>query len=323
MSLETEGIIDRRRLSRRLSFWRILAIVALAVVIGVFAFSRDGGVGFAEPRQIARISIDGLITESRPQLRLLERLSEAKHVEGVILFVNSPGGTTTGGEALFEALRKLAEKKPIVAQFGTVAASAAYIAGLGADHIVARGNTITGSVGVIMQWPEVSGLLDKLGVKVNEIKSGPLKANPSPFQPIDPAGRQVTEQMISESHRWFLDLVTSRRQINTADVPGLEQGRVFSGREALNYKLIDEIGGEGEAQRWLEGTGKVRKGLKIIDWKPSTGVDWPFGNDAATFLTHMALKVVDRLFPGLSIEPSLGGLSLDGLVSVWHPAKIN
>lgn len=323
MSLETEAILDRRRLSRRLSFWRVLAILALAVVIGLFAFSRDGGLGLVEPRQIARVSIDGLITESRPQLRLLEKLGEARHVEGVILYVNSPGGTTTGGEALFEALRKLAEKKPIVAQFGTVAASAAYIAGLGADYIVARGNTITGSVGVIMQWPEVSGLLDKLGVKVNEIKSGPLKANPSPFQPIDPAGREVTEQMIAESHRWFLSLVTTRRQVKTAEVPGLEQGRVFSGREALNYKLIDEIGGEGEAKRWLEGTGKVKKGLKIVDWKPSSGVDWPLGSDAAALLTRLTFKLVDGLFPWLSFEPGLAGLSLDGLVSVWHPAKTN
>src|SRR5690606_32505365 len=126
-------------------------------------------------------------------------------------------------------------------------ASAAYIAGLGTDYIVARGNSITGSVGVIMQWPEVSGLLDKLGIRVNEVKSGPLKANPSPFQPLDESGRAIAEEMIAESHRWFLDLVSTRRQVTTSTIPGLEQGRVFSGREALEYKLIDQIGGEPEA----------------------------------------------------------------------------
>ena len=112
---------------------------------------------------------------------------------------------------------------------GTVAASAAYIAGLATDHIVARGNTITGSVGVIFQWPEVSQLLDKLGVKMNEIKSGPLKANPSPFQPVDEAGKAAAEQMVAESQRWFVGLVASRRGIDTASVAGLEQGRVYSG----------------------------------------------------------------------------------------------
>jgi protease-4 len=323
MSLDSERILDRRRLRRHLSFWRILAVVGLTFAIGALMFSRDGGLGFAEPRQIARVTIDGLITESRPQLRLLERIGEAKHVEGVILFVNSPGGTTTGGEALFEGLRKLAEKKPIVAQFGTVAASAAYIAGLGTDHIVARGNSITGSVGVIMQWPEITGLLDKLGVKMNEVKSGPLKATPSPFEPLDPAGRALVQQMIAESQTWFLGLVTSRRQIKTAEVPGLEQGRVFSGREALTYRLVDEIGGEAEAKRWLESTGKVRKGLKIVDWSPSSGTDWGFGSESSSFVTNFFAKAVDRLLQGLPVDATLAGFSLDGLVSVWHPSKTN
>src|SRR5262245_22278393 len=206
MALEAENIIDRRRLRRRLSFWRVLAIAAIAFAIGAFAYSRDGGFGIGETRQIARVTIDGLITESRQQLELLERIGKADHVAGVVLYVNSAGGTTTGGESLFEEIRKLAEKKPVVAQFGTVAASAAYMAGLGADHIVARANTITGSVGVIMQWPEVSGLLDKLGVKMNELKSGPLKANPSPFQPMDDAGRELAQRMIAESNTWFQSL---------------------------------------------------------------------------------------------------------------------
>ena len=140
----------------------------------------------------------GIITEDRDKLKLLKQLAESKQVAAVILFINSPGGTTTGGEAIFEAIRELAKAKPVVAQMGTVATSAAYIAGLATDHMVARGNTITGSVGVIFQWAEVSQLLDKLGVKMNEIKSGPLKANPSPFQPVDEAGKALAEQMVAE-----------------------------------------------------------------------------------------------------------------------------
>src|SRR4029077_1414768 len=130
----------------------------------------------------------------------------------------------------------------VVAQFGTIATSAAYIAGLATDQIVARGNTITGSVGVIFQWAEFSQLLEKLGIRVNEIKSGPLKANPSPFQALDDAGRTATEEMVAESQRWFLDLVRTRRNIDTKNVAGLEQGRVFSGRDALSHKLVDQIG---------------------------------------------------------------------------------
>ena len=151
MTFETETVLDRRRLRRRLSLWRGLAVVALLLAFGFVAFrSADG---LSERRQIARVTIEGLITEDRDKLKLLKQLGENRQVAGVILFINSPGGTTTGGEALFEAIRELAKIKPVVSQMGTVAASAAYIAGLATDHIVARGNTITGSVGVISSGP--------------------------------------------------------------------------------------------------------------------------------------------------------------------------
>ncbi len=321
MTLETETVLDRRRLRRKLSVWRSLAVVAGILALGVLYSMRDGQVGFAQPRQIARISIEGMITEDRAQLELFRRVAEAKHVDGVILFINSPGGTTTGGEALFEGLRRLAEKKPLVAQFGTVAASAAYIAGLGTDYIVARGNSITGSVGVIMQWPEVSELLAKLGVKMNEIKSGPLKASPSPFQPIDEPSRQVAQAMISEGQRWFLDLVTTRRNVKTAEIPGLEQGRVFSGREAQTHKLVDEVGGETEAMRYLQEKRNVPKDLKIIDWKPKRQSDWPLSTSEAGIFGWLAGRMFGDLGARLAQDPSLGSVGLDGLVSVWHPGK--
>src|SRR5262245_58886657 len=267
MTFETEAVLDRRRLRRRLSLWRVLAVVAATLALGLLLFSSAERMGLVEQRQIARITIEGLITDDRDLLRLIKQVRDNKNVSAVVLAVNSPGGTTVGGEALFEALRELATKKPLVAQFGTVSTSAAYIVGLATDWIVARGNTITGSVGVIFQWPEVSGLLEKLGIKVNEIKSGPLKANPSPFQPLDEPGRQAAEKMVAESQRWFLNLVRSRRMIDTSKVDGLEAGRVFSGREALSHKMIDQIGGELEVVKYLEDQRGVPKGLKIVDWK--------------------------------------------------------
>ena len=320
MSLEVESVLDRRRLKRSTSLWRGLAILAGALAVGAVTVAGTGDWTFAPPKQVARITIEGMITEDRAQLRMLKRVADAKHVAGVILVVNSPGGTTTGGEALFEALRGISEKKPIVAQFGTVAASAAYIAGLGTDHIVARGNSITGSVGVIMQWPEVSELLAKLGVKMNEIKSGPLKATPSPFQPLDEAGRKVTELMIAESQVWFLDLVRKRRGVNTKEIPGLEEGRVFSGREAVRFKLADELGGEAEAVRWLEQERKVDKGLRIVDWRPSRESSWPF-NPLAEANSGGIINSAREIARAVLEETGLSAIRLDGLVSVWHPSK--
>ena len=315
MSLETEAVLDRRRIRRSLTLWRVLAVLAAILAVVAFAALGEGGLS-GKPKQIARITVEGLITDDRDQQRMLKKIADTDSVAALLVFVNSPGGTTTGGEALFELLRQVAAKKPVVAQFGTIAASAAYITGLACDHIVARGNTITGSVGVIFQWAEVSQLLEKIGVKMNEVKSGPLKANPSPFQPIDEAGRRLTQQMVAESQKWFLGLVADRRKIDPASVPGLVDGRVFSGREALGHKLIDAIGAEKEAVAWLETERKVPKGLKLVNWKPKKeDADW-FGS-----LTESLSSSFRGLFDPVARLLEASPLRIDGLVSVWQPSK--
>jgi protease IV len=321
VTFETEAVLDRRWLRRRLSLWRALAVIAGIVAVGVIAFSSAERTGLWETRQIARVTISGIITEDRDLLKLLRKLGESKHVAGVIVAVNSPGGTTAGGEALFEALRELAKTKPVVAQFGTIATSAAYIVGLATDQIIARGNTITGSVGVIFQWAEFSQLLEKLGIRVNEIKSGPLKANPSPFQPLDEAGRAATEEMVAESQRWFVNLVRTRRGIETKSVSGLEQGRVFSGRDALSHKLIDQIGGEEEVVRYLEQQRSVPKGLKVVDWKVTRDSDWGLWRSAALTLARLTGIPGAEDLGRLISDDRLAGLRLDGLLSIWHGAE--
>jgi protease-4 len=208
-----------------------------------------------------------------------------------------------------------------VAQFGTVAASAAYIAGLGTDHIVARGNSITGSVGVIVQWPEFTELMNKLGVKMHEIKSGPLKATPSPFQPLDEGGRKVTEQMIAEGQQWFLNLVRSRRGVATDKIPGLEQGSIYSGREALKHKLVDQLGGEAEAVQWLENVKNVGKNLRIVDWKPRRDTGWPLSSVVSQIAEAGPVAFLRQLVGATLDGAGLGALRLDGFVSVWQPAK--
>lgn len=321
MTLETEAVLDRRRMRRHITFWRGLAIFGTALAVGALAFGSDRLAGVLGQQQIARITINGTISEDRDQLKMLERIAEAKEVAAVLLYVNSPGGTTTGGEAIYEGLRKIAETKPVVAQFGTVAASAGYIVGLGADHIVARSNTITGSIGVLVQWPEVAQLLDKVGVRMNEIKSGDLKAAPSPFAPLDEGGRRVMQDMVSDSFRWFVDLVETRRGIRTAAIPDLLAGRVFSGREALNYKLIDEIGGEATAVRWLEEKRNVPKDLKVVDWKPTRENSWGLTSavsSAAGWIISQGAAAVAQV---LGQDRTFATLGLDGLVSVWHPSE--
>ena len=162
---------------------------------------------------------------------------------------------------MYDAVRRLAEKKPVVAVCGTLATSAAYIVALATDRIFVYGNTITGSVGVIFQWAEVTELLHTLGIKVEEVKSGPLKAVPSPFEPIDEKGRAVTEEMVQEAKVWFVDLVSRAPQDRAATpFPGLTDGRIYSGRQAVELKLVDQIGDEKAAMSWLTKERNVRRG---------------------------------------------------------------
>lgn len=321
MSLNADEIVDRRRLRRKLSFWRVIAVivavVAVVALIGVAAGGGDGVRSF-QP-QIARLSIAGFISEDRRQLELIERLGKDQNVKAVIVSINSTGGSTTGGEALYTAIRKLSEKKPTVAQMGTVAASAAYMTAIATDHIVARRSTLTGSIGVLVQYPEVSQLLDKLGVRVEEIKSAPLKAEPSPFHPSTEESRAVMAGVIADSFDWFVGLVAERRGMSRADALRVADGRVYTGGQALAAKLIDEIGGEEAAQAWLEKEKGVAKDLPIRDWAPkSGGPGFPFSKASLIWVAEKlgilpagsGLLGIDKLLPER--------LNLDGLQSVWQ-----
>lgn len=321
MTSETETVLDRRRMRRRLTTWRGIALAALALAIGAFAFSGAKMGSLSGEKQIARISITGTITEDRDQLRMLKKIAEAEHVAALLVYINSPGGTTTGGEALFGALREVAEKKPVVGQFGTVAASAGYITGLATDHIVARGNTITGSVGVLVQWPQVTELLDKIGVKVNTVRSGLLKARPSPVEETTPEALEVTEAMIQESFQWFLALVAERRKLDPDSVPGLKTGRIFSGRMAKDLKLVDEIGGEPEAIRYLETKRDVPADLEVVDWKPADDSGFGLFGANGGWVSALFGGAAEPITALLSRSGPLATLGLDGLVSVWHPSE--
>jgi protease IV len=321
MTLDSDILIDRRRLKRRLTLWRVLAILAVVAAVA-FAATRDDqsasffGVG---RDHIARITVSGFIGDSRPRHELLAKLRKNRNVKAVIVAVDSPGGTTTGAEALYQDLRELAEVKPVAAVFGTAATSAAYLSGIATDYIVARGNTITGSVGVIFQWAEVSDLLSKLGVKVDEIRSGPLKAKPSPFTPSDEETRHLTEDLVKESQVWFVNLVAERRKAAVPALDDIKTGRIYTGRQALQIGLIDAIGDERLAIKWFTDVRKVKPGLKVQDWKPRTSSDLSFFESSiGSFAAKLGLGLLFDSNLLRELE-SLKDRPLDGLFSIWHP----
>ena len=314
MASEAELIIDRRRLKRRLTFWRVAsvllfigALLALAAASGGFNFDKRGD-------HIARVWVTGLITGDQPTLDLLEDIAKADNVKGLIIRIDSPGGTTAGSEAIFEAVRKIAKDKPVAAVMDTVAASGGYITAIAADHIVARGNTITGSIGVIFQWAEFSKLLETVGVQMQEIKSGDLKAEPSPFKPLSEKAREVSTLMVQDSFAWFTGLVAERRKLPLDKVKILSDGRVYTGRQAVAEKLVDELGGEEKAIAWMTKEKKLSEGIEVKDWKLPSEDQGLFG--LGLRITAGALKALG--LPDLAKQAQLQ--KLDGLVSVWHPS---
>jgi protease IV len=310
MTTEAELIVDRRRLKRGLTFWRIAAVVLAAAAVTALVWPQ-GSIGRFE-NHIARVRIDGLITGDAATLKLLEDVAASRKVQALLIRIDSPGGTTVGSEAIYEKIRKVAENKPVVAVMDSVAASGGYITAIAADHIVARGNTITGSIGVIFTFPEVSKLLDNLGIKVEEIKSGELKAEPSGFKPVSDKVRMVTQEMVMESYGWFTGLVAERRKIPLAEVQLLADGRVYSGRQAVANRLIDGLGGEEKAIAWLETEKKLEKNLPVTDWTPAPALG-PTGlgfSMASGFLRAFGLE---------TLAQRADVAKLDGLLVLWHP----
>ncbi|MDE2362961.1 MAG: signal peptide peptidase SppA [Hyphomicrobiales bacterium] len=313
-----EYLAERRLLTRKLSFWRVAAaVVALAAVLTVgWRFGAGAGHSGAH---IARIRIDGVIVDDPEMIKLVKSVTASSSVSGVILSISSPGGTTTGAEGLYDELRRMAAKKPTVAVVDGMAASGAYIAAVAADEIVARGNSMVGSIGVLMEMPNASKLLQTVGVTMETIKSSPLKASPNPYEPTSPEARAAIAAMIADSYDWFKKLVQERRHMSDQELAAVDDGRVFTGRQGMPLKLVDRIGGEREAVAWLETDRGVAKGLSVRDWKKprkldgfgllGSAADWLGLSEAADLAA-----IAGRLAPGRK---------LDGLAAIWQGPQLN
>lgn len=272
MSLEADLLADRRRLSRRITFWRVLAVIGVIAALGAL-FGRDGLGGIAPNDHVLRLRIEGVITEDRRLLEVIEEASRYASARAMLLVIDSPGGSMAGGEALHGALKRFAEKKPIVALMGGTAASAGYMIAMPAQHVVAREATVTGSIGVLLQSFDVSELLARLGVRPDILATGPFKAQPNPFQPLTDQGRAEMMRVLEDLHSQFIGIVAAGRRMDEARVRPLADGRVFTGRQALPLGLIDAIGGEAEARAWLAAQKGVAEDLPVRDLEPRDRVE--------------------------------------------------
>ncbi len=301
MSLQADALIDRRRLKRSLAVWRVLAVVAL-VLAAIAVAPRRGGLGGA---RIARYAIDGVIGDGREQIEALDRLRQDFGVRAVLLELDTPGGAVAGGEGIHQAVLQLAAAKPVVSVMEGTAASAGYMIAVAAPHIVARESTLTGSIGVIMELGDIAGLLDKLGIRSDPLVSGPLKGQPSFTAPLSAPGREYLQGLVADLYDQFVGIVASGRHMDPARVRSLADGRAYTGRQALKLGLIDEIGGQAEALRWLKAQRHVDTSLPVLEDKKQ-GPWWQMAQTSLAWLIPSALQP----------------LHVDGIYALWQPSLV-
>lgn len=294
------------RLQRSRRRWRVATFIALIVAVLALG-GRFAMVNGVSGQQIARVEISGTIGSDRDRTALLKKLGDDPNVKAVVVAINSPGGTTAGGEELYESLTALRAKKPVVAVISELGASAAYMTAIAADRIYARRLSIVGSIGVLFETVNAGKLLDTIGVGLDKIASGPLKAEPDINKPMSPEVRASLTSLVTDSFNWFVDIVAQRRGLARADALTLADGRIVTGRQALDDKLIDAIGGEDDAIAWLEAQKNVPHGLPVVKRFPLPAPGW---GGVGKWLGSEAKAAI-----GLNPDSPV---VLDGLVSLWQ-----
>jgi len=300
----------QRQLRRSRRNWRFVAFVALTIAVIVILGKALGG--FSEPikkSHIARVVIDGTIASDPMRRSIINDLAEDENVSAVIVQINSPGGTTAGGEELYEGMRTLSAKKPVVSVINELGASAAYMTAVGSDRIYARRLSIVGSIGVLVMHLDASELFQKIGLDYDKVSTGPLKAEPDIDEPMADDVRASYQSLVDDSYNWFVDIVAERRSLDRNTVLRLADGRVLTGRQALSEQLIDAIGDETDALNWLQESHEIED-QDINTYFPLPEGRWDkvqnwFGS-TATQMVSSGLKSVT---------------TLDGVVSVWQPTK--
>jgi protease-4 len=323
--LDADQIVDRRRLRRKLTFWRVLTVLVVVAAIGaVVAMSRDSRLTGGTSGAIARVTISGLIRGNQARVEALERLANS-NAKAVIVHIDSPGGTTAGSEQLYDSLIRLKAKKPVVVVVDGLCASGGYIAALASDHIIAQSASLVGSIGVLIQFPNFTDLLKTVGVKVEDVKSSPLKAAPNGFEPTSPEARAALASIVMDSYDWFKDLVGKRRSLEGEALAKVADGRVFTGRQALDLKLVDQLGNEQTAIAWLAKEKGIDPKTPVRNYSLRSRLsDFSFLHLAAvSLLNAVGLDGFARSLEQSGAFAAAERLNLDGLLALWHPSPVN
>ena len=263
MSLDWQILEETKKKWYRKGLWRgILISIILATAIYLFSNVTNFSSNFSH---IARININGIIFDNSKLVEIIDNLAKNENVKSVLVKINSPGGTVVGSESLYVAINSLSQKKPVISLMGEIATSGGYIVALASNYILARQNTLTGSIGVIVENQNFSELSEKIGVRTDITKSGKIKGGQNPLSPLDPLVKINNQKLVNYSFDWFISIIKKNRNINQSVLELVSDGRTLTGGMALDLGLIDGIGTEKEALKYLEKNYPDFKGLPIID----------------------------------------------------------
>ena len=278
----------------------ILGIIIAVFVLLLVVRSRDGSTSIGQ--KVAVIDITGIISRADATIKLIHTYRDDSSIKAIVVRINSPGGSVAPVQEIYSELEKI--EKPIVASMGGSAASGGYYVACAADTIVANPGTLTGSIGVIMQFTQLKGLYDKVGLGHQVIKSGNFKDTGSPFRELTEQERAVLQATVDDVYNQFVDTIFEARGslLTREEIVELADGRIFSGRQALDSKLLDQLGNLPDAIETaaklagIEGKPKVvRKEKKTSLLEQLTGVkqirplDQVFNPPGVTFRYEMSL----------------------------------
>ncbi len=244
-----------------LLFW---GLATLLLLIGLGAYLGRGD-DLSGGDKLAVVRVEGMIADTRPLLAWIDKVRRAPNVKGVLLRIDSPGGGAAASQELYEALHALSARKPVVASMGSVAASGGLMAAMGASYVVANPSTVTGSIGVKMELPQLQGLMQKIGVGRESLSTGRFKDAGSPFRPLTAEERTYLDGVLQDMHRQFVALVAENRKLPLEKVQAMADGRIFTGRAAKALGLVDELGGPDAALRELRKQTGVAASVPLLE----------------------------------------------------------
>lgn len=251
----------------------VFSSIAFLFIIGVLglAFALGGGSSRFEEGNIGIIDLFGEIVSADSVFKVIEEIEGNDNIKAVVLRIESPGGSVAASQEIYEAVKRLDSKKPVIASLGNIAASGGYYAALGARKIFANSGTITGSIGVRMEHLRIDELLNWAKMKHQTLKSGKFKDMVSPFKELNDEEKAILQALLDDIHLQFKDAVAKERKLPIEKVNEFADGRVFTGLNAKGLNLVDELGGFTMAVDELGKIANISK-PKVARHKTSLGL---------------------------------------------------